>query len=87
MAVNAAPSGKAPPAFGEVAVGLGTLLGSVMPTPRALARMTSGLGLSLVKAIIERHNGHVTVGDALGGGALFEIRLPLQLKAHAAPTT
>jgi hypothetical protein len=30
MAVNAAPSGKAPPAFGDVAVGLGILLGSVM---------------------------------------------------------
>jgi two-component system, NtrC family, sensor kinase len=55
--------------------------------PRALARMTSGLGLSLVKDIIERHNGHVTVGDALGGGASFEIRLPLQLKTQAAPTT
>jgi signal transduction histidine kinase len=37
--------------------------------------MTSGLGLSLVKDIIERHNGRTTVGDALGGGALFEIRL------------
>ncbi|WP_170225491.1 ATP-binding protein [Pseudonocardia cypriaca] len=49
--------------------------------------MTSGLGLSLVEDIIERYNGRVTVGDALGGGALFEIRLPLQLKAQAAPTT
>nr|WP_295883732.1 HAMP domain-containing sensor histidine kinase [uncultured Devosia sp.] len=37
----------------------------------------AGLGLSLVRDIIERHNGHVTVGDAPGGGALFEIRLPL----------
>jgi hypothetical protein len=41
MAVNAAPSGKAPPAFDEVAVGLGTLLDSVMPTPRALAAPTT----------------------------------------------
>jgi signal transduction histidine kinase len=45
------------------------------------------MGLSLVKDIIKRHIGHVTVGDALGGGALFEIRLPLQSKAQAAPTT
>jgi signal transduction histidine kinase len=37
----------------------------------------AGLGLYLVKDIIERHNGCITVGDAPGGGALFEIRLPL----------
>jgi two-component system OmpR family sensor kinase len=37
----------------------------------------AGLGLSLVKDIVERHNGSITVGDAPGGGALFEIRLPL----------
>lgn len=37
----------------------------------------AGLGLSLVRDIVERHNGHITVGDAPGGGALFEIRLPL----------
>lgn len=36
-----------------------------------------GLGLNLVKDIVDRHNGRVTVGDAAGGGALFEIRLPL----------
>lgn len=36
----------------------------------------AGLGLSLVRDIVERHNGRVTVGDAPGGGALFEIRLP-----------
>lgn len=37
----------------------------------------AGLGLSLVRDIVERHNGQITVGDAPGGGALFEIRLPL----------
>jgi signal transduction histidine kinase len=37
----------------------------------------AGLGLSLVRDIVERHNGRVTVGDTPGGGALFEIRLPL----------
>ena len=53
MAVNAAPSGKAPPAFGEVAVGLGTLLGSVRPTPRALSQSqlsSSGLDLQCWQA-------------------------------------
>lgn len=37
----------------------------------------AGLGLSLVRDIITRHNGRITVGDAPGGGALFEISLPL----------
>ena len=39
----------------------------------------AGLGLSLVRDIVERHHGHITVGDAPGGGALFEIKLPLAI--------
>lgn len=35
-----------------------------------------GLGLSLVKAIVEAHGGTVAVGDAPGGGARFVTRLP-----------
>jgi signal transduction histidine kinase len=37
----------------------------------------AGLGLNLVKDIVARHGGRVTVGDAQGGGAQFEITLPL----------
>lgn len=37
----------------------------------------AGLGLNLVKDIVLRHNGKISVGDAPGGGALFEISLPL----------
>ena len=36
----------------------------------------SGLGLSIVKAIVERHGGTVTASNASDGGAVFEIRLP-----------
>ena len=36
----------------------------------------SGLGLSIVKAIIERHGGGVTVRNQPGGGTLFEVKLP-----------
>lgn len=36
----------------------------------------SGLGLSIVKAIVERHDGRITVRSAPGDGAEFEITLP-----------
>ena len=36
----------------------------------------SGLGLSIVQAIIERHAGTVTASNAPDGGAVFEIRIP-----------
>lgn len=37
----------------------------------------AGLGLSLVRDIVHRHNGRIVVGDAPEGGALFEISLPI----------
>lgn len=37
----------------------------------------AGLGLSLVRDIVQRHHGRIIVGDAPGGGALFEISLPV----------
>jgi two-component system sensor histidine kinase BaeS len=35
----------------------------------------SGLGLSIVRAIVEQHGGRVTVSSPPGGGARFEITL------------
>ncbi len=38
----------------------------------------SGLGLNIVKEFVELHRGTVVVLDAPGGGALFQLELPLQ---------
>jgi two-component system, OmpR family, sensor kinase len=37
----------------------------------------AGLGLSIVNAVVVAHGGHVTVKETSGGGATFEVELPL----------
>jgi sensor histidine kinase regulating citrate/malate metabolism len=37
-----------------------------------------GLGLALVRQVTRRHEGTLTVSEAPGGGAQFEVRLPLR---------
>jgi two-component system OmpR family sensor kinase len=36
----------------------------------------SGLGLSIVKAIVERHGGSIFAEETPGGGATFKVQLP-----------
>ncbi len=38
----------------------------------------SGLGLAIVAEVVRSHGGTISVTDAPGGGARFEVRLPLQ---------
>ncbi len=44
----------------------------------------SGLGLSIVKAIVESHQGRITVHPTPGGGATFRVDLPIPLDTPAA---
>jgi signal transduction histidine kinase len=45
---------------------------------RSRARGGAGLGLAIARDVVLRHGGTLTVGEAPGGGALFEVRLPLK---------
>jgi signal transduction histidine kinase len=39
-------------------------------------RGSSGLGLAIVRAVTDAHDGQVELGDAEGGGARFVVTLP-----------
>jgi len=41
----------------------------------------SGLGLAICKRIVERHGGHIWAENAMAGGTLFQLTLPLNVRA------
>jgi two-component system phosphate regulon sensor histidine kinase PhoR len=42
----------------------------------------TGLGLALVKHIVNRHRGRLTIESALGAGSTFTVHLPLATATH-----
>ncbi len=45
----------------------------------------TGLGLALVKHVLNRHGGRLTIESTLGAGATFIMHLPLRTGNFAAP--
>jgi two-component system phosphate regulon sensor histidine kinase PhoR len=46
----------------------------------------TGLGLALVKHVLNRHSGRLTIESTLGSGATFTMHLPLRTGESAAPS-
>jgi signal transduction histidine kinase len=45
----------------------------------------AGLGLSIVKAIVDAHGGEVAVSSVVGAGTTFDVRLPIHVAETAEP--
>jgi two-component system, OmpR family, sensor kinase len=54
-------------------------------TSRSRRGAGAGLGLSIVRAIVEAHGGHVTLDSAPGAGTTVRLALPALLAAQPAP--
>jgi signal transduction histidine kinase len=49
-----------------------------MRLPDAKSQRGTGLGLNLVKLIVEKHGGSISVDSELGKGSTFTIHLPAE---------
>jgi two-component system OmpR family sensor kinase len=54
---------------------------------RERGRAGAGLGLAIVREVIDAHGGQITAENAVDGGARFIVRLPKAGVAHPTPST
>jgi signal transduction histidine kinase len=67
--------------FGDTGIGIppeeqGKIWTRLYRGDKSRSQRGLGLGLSLVKAIVETHGGRVSVSSQLGAGSVFTVRLP-----------
>jgi two-component system OmpR family sensor kinase len=55
--------------------------------PAVTPHSGTGLGLAIVAALVAVHNGTVSVHSTLGGGATFQVRLPLTAGSQPDPSS
>jgi PAS domain S-box-containing protein len=66
---------------------LGRLFTEFQQLDAGRGREGTGLGLALTKRFAELHGGQVTVESTFGKGSIFTLRLPLEARVPAAPTS
>ena len=62
-----------------------TWMGARARTSAGITGTGTGIGLNLVKQLVEMHTGTIEVDSVEGQGSVFTVRLPIDLRAAGDP--